>query len=191
MIEIYSSKLALLLIKNKAIQEEEKEVYEYGFGVLLAFILNVAIILSISLILGIFSQTVVFLMCYCPLRQYTGGYHASNYKKCLLVFIFAYLVTIFSVELLVQNDFSFVIFIGATISCIIISIMGPVESENNKLDENQLQKYRKITRNLAIAILLVLFLINNSKYSIYMASALILISVMMILAKKEGEIINE
>ncbi|WP_343098935.1 accessory gene regulator B family protein, partial [Clostridioides difficile] len=25
-----------------------------------------------------------FLMCYCPIRQFSGGYHADNYFRCLL-----------------------------------------------------------------------------------------------------------
>ena len=87
MFKSYASKITSFLIDNKEIEQEDYEVYKYGFEVLIAFILNIAIVLIIGLLFNKVFYSIVFLVCYCPIRQFVGGYHANNYTKCLLIFI--------------------------------------------------------------------------------------------------------
>ena len=181
MIQSYANKLTLFLMKSETIDKEEEEIYQYGFEVLIAFLVNIIAILGVASIFGKFTQTIAFLICYCCLRQYAGGFHASNYKKCLLLFICLYTSNIVILETLMSYGLRNLIFI---ISVISICLIGPMESENNELDEDQLIKYKKITRCIASIILLVSILIYGSIYSIYIGSALILTSIMLVLELK-------
>ena len=51
MFKSYASKITSFLIDNKEIEQEDYEVYKYGFEVLIAFILNIAIVLIIGIII--------------------------------------------------------------------------------------------------------------------------------------------
>ena len=50
MFKSYASKITSFLIENKEINQDDYEVYKYGFEVLIAFIVNIAIVLSIGLL---------------------------------------------------------------------------------------------------------------------------------------------
>lgn len=94
MFKSYASKITSFLIENKEINQDDYEVYKYGFEVLIAFIVNIAIVLSIGLLFNKIFYSIAFLICYCPIRQFAGGYHANNYTKCLLIFILIFILTI-------------------------------------------------------------------------------------------------
>lgn len=90
-----SYKFANLLIKNKVIENDDFEIYRYGFETLIYFIVNISVALFIGIVFDRFIHTIIFLCCYCTLRQFTGGYHARNYTECTLTFAVIYLMTIF------------------------------------------------------------------------------------------------
>ena len=93
MFKSYASKITSFLIENKEINQDDYEVYKYGFEVLIAFIVNIAIVLSIGLLFNKIFYSIAFLICYCPIRQFAGGYHANNYTKCLLIFILIFILS--------------------------------------------------------------------------------------------------
>lgn len=88
MVESCANKITSFLICSKTIEEKEYDLYLYGFKTLIAFIVNIVVILFIGYILNRFKETALFLLCYCPIRQFTGGYHADNYKKMLIILYF-------------------------------------------------------------------------------------------------------
>src|SRR3712207_3456369 len=96
MIKSSANKVTSFLYYNKYIDSEkyDYEVYLYGFESIIALILNTASILLIGLLFDSFMHTVVFLLCYYPLRQFTGGYHADTYEKCFFTFVIIFMATI-------------------------------------------------------------------------------------------------
>ena len=78
MIKSLSDKITSFLVCNNSIDNEESEVCSYGLEVLISSLINLVIILLIGAILGKLMQTVVFVACYCSIRQFSGGYHASS-----------------------------------------------------------------------------------------------------------------
>lgn len=96
-----SYKFANILVNNEIVESEDFEIYRYGFETLIYFIVNISVALFIGIIFDRFIHTVIFLSCYCTLRQFTGGYHARNYKECTLTFAVIYLITIFSAKFII------------------------------------------------------------------------------------------
>ena len=145
MFKSYASKITSFLIDNKEIEQEDYEVYKYGFEVLIAFILNIAIVLIIGLLFNKVFYSIVFLVCYCPIRQFVGGYHANNYTKCLLIFILIFILTM-NIPLNIDFQiYTFMIFIISTLSYIGIFILAPLEHRNNPLTLSDIKKYKKIS----------------------------------------------
>ena len=71
MFKSYASKITSFLIENKEINQDDYEVYKYGFEVLIAFIVNIAIVLSMDGWSGLVSKvfystgsTIIFVIFY-------------------------------------------------------------------------------------------------------------------------------
>ncbi|MGO0904341.1 accessory gene regulator ArgB-like protein [Clostridioides difficile] len=192
MIESCANKITSFLIINKTIEQKEYDLYLYGFKTLIAFIVNIIVILFTGYVLNRFKETALFLLCYCPIRQFTGGYHADDYKKCLLSFILIYLTNIYLIESLMSKKLDYIIIIIMCISYIGIYFLSPLEHRNNPLSKKEKQKYRKIAVCL-ISIVLLFSIIGVNfnityRYSIYAASVIICIFTMLILGliKQQG-----
>lgn len=184
MVESCANKITSFLIYNKTIDEKEYDLYLYGFKTLIAFIINIIAILFIGYILNVFKETALFLLCYCPIRQFTGGYHADNYKKCLLSFVIIYIANRSMIEALAYYKLENIIILILFISYIGIYLLSPLEHRNNPLNKNERKRYRKVAIFLSsIVLLFILVGINFAKiykYSIYAALAIICIFAMLI-----------
>lgn len=196
MIKKYAYGITSFLINNDSIDRKEREIYVYGFETLIAFIINILVILITGIIFDKFIQTIIFLVCYCPIRQFTGGYHADNYKKCLLIFIL-----IFLINLAYLNNLNYMYSNSTLIYLTFLSYMGiwvlaPIEHRHNPLSNKEKKRYKKIVR-LLISIVLIVGIIcicfeATFNYGIYMLSVLIWIFIMIKLAiiKKYKEMIS-
>ncbi len=186
MIKLCAEKITSFLIYNKSINSEEYELYKYGFETLIAFIINISIILIISCIVGKFKYTLLFLCCYCPIRQYTGGYHAENYKKCLSVFIIIYLIDVIMLSWIKIFNLNNILLLMEVISFIGIWILAPIEHREKPLTNEEISHYKNVARILTGVIVIITFIGMNFKltyeFSMYASSSVIWTFVMLNLA---------
>ena len=85
MLNVAATHMADLLLANTKEQKYSKDVYVYGIEVFISNVLNVLAIFIISCLLSDVVMGLVFLLVFCPLRVFTGGYHAKTYGKCFMV----------------------------------------------------------------------------------------------------------
>ncbi|CEK36649.1 accessory gene regulator [[Clostridium] sordellii] len=180
-----SMKTTKLLIENNIIDQEDKNIYEYGFETLIYFTVNILIALIIGLIFGKLLNTIVFLICYCTIRQFSGGYHANSYGKCTLTFVFIYLVTIFISHNLNILKFKYILILISIINSFIIWNIAPLEHRNNPLSSNDKVHYKKISTKISIliSIINILSLLFNilQVYIVFSIYATFWISVLLII----------
>lgn len=186
MLKLCANKVTSILIHSDAIDKEDYELYSYGFETLIAFIVNILVILSVGFIFDKFSQTLLFLACYCPIRQFTGGYHAENYRNCLLVFITIFLINIAILHNAMIYSLNEIVILLAFISYIGIYFLAPIEHRNNPLSNKEKKHYKKIAITLSTIILTFSTMGMNFKatyeYALYSASAIVWIFIMLNLA---------
>ncbi|MCC0647469.1 accessory gene regulator B family protein [Clostridioides sp. ZZV15-6598] len=191
MFKRYADKMTSVLIYNNMIDNNESRVYSYGFEILIAFIVNITTILLLGFLFGKFTYISFFLICYCPIRQFSGGYHANNYFRCLLTFVFIILSTIFIIENLNVDLFKNIIMIIASISWIGICIMCPVEHKSNPINEVEKLTYKKVAISISTVVLLMTissFSLNVFvDYFIYSAFAMLWICIMLVLGKLKSK----
>ena len=112
------------------VDEEDKEIYLFGFYQGLIFLLNLVTALLTGIILDMFLESVLFLICFIPLRIFAGGYLIAFLQKNMGVEAIA-------------------LYIIAT--CIIWKL-APVQDKNKPLDLDEQKKYRKRVHSLLIII---------------------------------------
>lgn len=190
MIKSSANKVTSFLYYNNYIDSDkyDYEVYLYGFESIISLILNTASILLIGLLFDRFMHTVVFLLCYYPLRQFTGGYHADTYEKCFFTFVIIFMATILISNNLIYVGLKPLIILFSVLNWISIYLLSPVQHFNNPLDDTERVKYKKKARLIATSVLLFIFVSKN--YYIYSAFALFWINIMLNAAiiKKQGEV---
>ena len=74
------------LCEKKVIAEQEVEVYQYGFEILISTTLGLLITVAIGIVLNMFFLSVLYYVIFVMVRQWTGGYHADSYLKCNITF---------------------------------------------------------------------------------------------------------
>lgn len=186
MFKLSADRITSVLITNEIIKEKEFRVYSYGFELLLAFIANILAVLFIGLILGKVNNTILFLLTYCPIRQYTGGFHAKNYAKCLATFLSIYLATVLITSFVDTETFRIYLSIALVISLIGIYLLSPLEHRHNPLSNYEKIHHKKIATRISVIVVVVnLFSINYnyfSEYFIFSTFALYWIFIMLLLA---------
>lgn len=172
--------IADILEQQNKFAPEDKEVYRYGIQQGLNLALNILTTIIIGVLCRMLYQSLLFLICYMPLRSFCGGYHAKTHLRCYI-----YSVIMIASILLVAKYTAFNIVLSEVlvlISLIIIIILAPVEDENKKLDSVEKGVFRK--RAYIIAFLEVLlyhiFLITHLTYCyIILCIALLSLSILM------------
>ncbi|MCM1228262.1 MAG: accessory gene regulator B family protein [Clostridium sp.] len=76
------------LISSNVIEndDESKDYYQYGIEITISSLLNIVLIVAIGIVSGNILESILFLSCFVPLRQFTGGFHAKTYFLCNLSF---------------------------------------------------------------------------------------------------------
>jgi accessory gene regulator B len=88
--------------------------------------------LTIGVLLGRLTETIVFLFSFAVIRSFSGGYHAETYWKCIIYFLITYILNIMVVVLVPYASY----FVGL-IAVLLIFICAPVENENCPLSKKE------------------------------------------------------
>ena len=205
MVESCANKITSFLICSKTIEEKEYDLYLYGFKTLIAFIVNIVVILFIGYILNRFKETALFLLCYCPIRQFTGGYHADTHVGCNVCYCGTYMISLLMLRIQMYVRGTIITWLIALAGYLIIVLNAPLEHHNKKLTMEQKEKYMIVSAVLGIASMLISFILNiigvvirYGKYSflcqisLYINTMLLIIGLLLLLGvRKEGRFHEE
>ncbi len=150
---ILNKKITQILLNNKVVTSDDREIYEYGFELLLSTILGYILVITTSLILGMGVEGIVFLVVFVLIRNYTGGYHANTHFKCNSLLV----ITVLSVLLLSRLKIGILYLILMYIVYFLtIFIYAPVEHENKPLNDKKKKKYKLVSISISIIISIVI-----------------------------------
>lgn len=150
--------IAFLLIKSKAVDIEERDIYVFGIEVLLLNSVNVLTALIISLITNTMWHFMAFLLIYMPLRIFSGGYHAKHSETCFIISTLVYIASVLTVKVYPLLYTNTVITAALLIPSILLTfILAPVVNKNNPLSEDE-RKRNRLVSIVLIAIDSVIFI---------------------------------
>jgi accessory gene regulator B len=159
--------------ENKIIEKDDIEIYEYGLQLLLSSLFEILAVIVVSIFIGKLFLTILFLIPFCVLRTYAGGYHANSHFKCFLTLIFVYIAFLLMIYLVNENIINYIALIFSVISELLVLRLAPVESENKPLSMEEKHKYRKISIfviSVETLVVLLLFWIEPFKYYVFAIS---------------------
>lgn len=166
MLKNIADEIAFILVRNRIIDSEKRELYAYGAEVVLLNLINLIIPLVISLLSGTLRHYIVFILVFIPLRISSGGYHAKKSENCIIISTLLYVMSIFLFNLSLIEYVNVILFILFIFSILAIAIFAPVENINNTLNFKSRKRNRLVSLLLvsvdSIAILLLEAYISSS-----------------------------
>ncbi|MCL2820421.1 MAG: accessory gene regulator B family protein [Oscillospiraceae bacterium] len=141
-----SKSISSFFISHEVISDEDREVYEYSFEILLSTILSFLTILIIAIISDSMLNTIFFLVGFIPLRLIAGGYHAITHLRCYILFVLTYIAFLMITKFIPINLIVPLIFLSFPISITLIFLLAPSDDSNKTIDDKERNKFRKKSR---------------------------------------------
>lgn len=140
-------------IKQGIIPSEDSEIYAYGLYQGIVIIINILTYILISLYFKMVWESVIFLVCYIPLRTYAGGYHARTQVKCYFLSILMITLVILAIKTVPWTSSIMIglLLLGGSI----IFVLSPVEDSNKPLSDSQKIVFKRIARTILLIELII------------------------------------
>lgn len=185
MIKRLSQRILQYLLHSGVIEDtnDEKEYYQYGIEITISSILNIILILGIGLLTCNIFESIIFLLLFIPIRQFTGGFHASTYFKCNLSFciVFSLILILYNFTGVINTYLSILI----TFTCVLLIIAEcPIENKNKPIPEER-KKFHKIMAALLstiYGIVGIVFTAISNKYGALILYTLAAVAMLIIAA---------
>ena len=147
-------------INKGIIKNCEKEMYEYSYEIMISQFFYIIIMLLISLIFGAILESLAFFVGFYICRKYSGGYHASTYMKCHILFSLNHILFLIILKTIKGQYVSLLTFVSVCTSVIIIFLFSPIDHPNKPFSTTEFTKYKRNSRVLAILSTLLVILFN-------------------------------
>lgn len=185
MLHLLANYLTTILLQNYKIADtSKKEIYEYGFKLLISTVFSILSILTVSTILEKFTLGVIFLVVYIPCRMVSGGYHAKTYAKCYWISMATYLCVAY-ISQLSHNQWS--LFSLIVISSLVIIKWAPISNPKHPLSDQAFLWNRRLARIIVAVVdswvICKIFTYNISEEICVVVTSIAAVAVMMIISK--------
>lgn len=155
MIETLSHYITESLYEQGTIRFEEKEIYIYGFFVLISNILFFLITVVFGWICGALLESALFYLFFSLLRSNAGGFHASQEWICTLIttsLLYASIAAIRYFETVNRSVLPLFLLLGASIS---ITVLCPLDTLQKPLSGEERAYFKKKTIRLTWTIVII------------------------------------
>ena len=162
--EKYYKRLIVFLFENNYI--DDIELYEYSIKILLRGFFGAFIILFIGTMLGMESETVVFLGTFLLIRKFSGGFHFNKYINCFISSNLCLLIVLLFIKFIKKNN---------GVEC--ICLFAPMDNKNKKITRKQKFIFKMVSLMiLAIYLLIITHGLTNENliYKYVIGSSIIL-----------------
>lgn len=140
-------------IKNKVIDEEDRELYEYGLIVTIEYGFNLMTTILIAYFTNEWLACLFFYGSFKELRSFCGGVHAKTFLRC---YFYSTIVILVSMLLIKYNLISMWVYrVGALICGSYLMFTNPVPSENKPLDEEEIECFTKKEKNIILVMMII------------------------------------
>lgn len=149
-------------IKKKEVSKEKLEIISYGLESLYILITKTIIILSISYILNIFYEILIFTLFYNFIRIPSFGVHAKNSTICLLFSLISFLsLTFVSKNIIIPFNIKIFLLI---LNIIFIIKNAPADTLKRPIVNKKRRLTLKIISSLIALLMMTFSLISNDSF---------------------------
>lgn len=166
------------LIQQDAIEPGDRELYEYAIYSFLVSVMPLAIFLIASGVMGMLPEGLLTIIPFMVTRKFSGGYHARHAYICMMI---SAGLLISSFYIVIHAECNWIFHILAIVSGVSVMVNSPIDSENKKLEEDEVSQYKRTTSLLVIITIVLYFalvIVNQSHYAECLAVSLVLTAIL-------------
>ena len=142
--------LAYFFVKTNIIKSEEKEIYAYGFEIMISETVNWIITIIIAIFTGKIIETVVYMLAFMRLRGALGGFHASSHTRCIVISALVYVLCLYIINKTPINIYWILIGGGLLLHMGLVIKIAPVAHPNKPfINEREYLKFKKKSYKLS------------------------------------------
>ncbi len=189
-----AAKISDYLCSKELIDQSEKEIYTYGYEVILENAVKTFILLILGVVLKKAIVTIIFIIAFTTLRAYCGGYHAKKAWQCDVCTLMLWGGVVWGTPIARGAFTSGRAYLVAAVLLVelIIYLYAPIEHVNNRLTEEKRIRNQRGARSLGIlyGILVLVLSTKTINYGVALLMTLLEVAILMIIPS-EGRISNE
>lgn len=179
MIKKFSALISNQLVKRNIISKDAQDVYTYGVEITISSLIGFILVTTIGIIFKSLMQAIIFYVIFVALRSITGGYHASTYLKCNIIFSFITLFTLLFSKAASEIQLSVGIITSIYLPAVAIFLwLAPVENPNKPIEKKK-RLYWKVTAVTISVLLYILSILLYISQHIF-ESAIVIITVFVV-----------
>ncbi len=153
MISNISAFITNRLIAKGLLAENERELYIYGFFMLLSQLMYFVLAAVFGLVLGCLVESVIFYIAFQLIRRYAGGYHAKTETRCEIMSALSIFACIAVIRLSKSYDLTVALACVSAASAVPIALFCPLDTPEKPLSKKEFRYFRRIS-------LIILFVIS-------------------------------
>ena len=134
-------------ISEKLISDYDRDIYEYGFELILSSVINIVVILISGILVGRLPESIVLLLIVIPLQSCGGGYHAKTHLRCFLIMYIGWCAVIKILPYV--NELAVLCIAIASLS--VIFALAPIIHENVTMSAERFRKMKMFVRRIAVS----------------------------------------
>ena len=169
MINKISSIIVEILIKHSLVENEDKELYSYGFFILLSQILYFIIVITIGILFNVIFESIIFYITFQFIRRYAGGYHAKTETRCDILSTLSILCCIVLIKLSKMYDIRIALLSASLVFAVLIFILCPLDTPEKPLNDKEYKYFRKISWIILSLIIIAIIVSFYFKFNIVFA----------------------
>lgn len=180
--KVISTYLSEFIINTNSIENDYdlKEIISFGTEVLVVNICNILAAFILAILCGKGKEAIIFLLFYCTIRSYSGGFHANNSNACVRIFSLIFLCVVWMEIYLsdcIKGMYLMILILGST-----YWKYAPLGTKNNPIPKCIKDRRRVLT----LIIFLMLLIVSNflgKRLRYYALSAILVNEVLLLIGK--------
>jgi accessory gene regulator B len=164
------------IIKKMKISDsltDDEEIVRYGLEIMITKMIFAVSITVVGLLMKSFFEGVVFTAAYSLIRQYGGGSHAKTRIMCYIRSMLTFIAALVIIKAVVYMPVLVVpLSVLSVISVVYIFFAAPIDSENKRLDSDEIRVLGRKTRMMAALMLLISVALLLLKFNVFAFSVM-------------------
>lgn len=139
------------LIASSVIEEGDRELYSYGFFLLISKIFFFFVAVIAGLLTDTTVESIIFYVVFMLLRTYAGGIHARTEMSCTVLTTLALIASVLVIKQLEIHTSGAISLLMFGIGSLCILVFSPLDTDGKPLDKHEKRQYKTV----CIAILII------------------------------------
>lgn len=150
MISVIADRISEEMLHEGLILEEDRELYQYGFFLLISRGIFFVIAGIAGALVGNLWDSIFFYILFSLLRGYAGGLHADREAVCLFSTTASLFLAAKIIFCLRRGNYV-ILSCGVLVVCsALVLLIAPLDSDSKPLGESEMRHYRKVTKLLTL-----------------------------------------